>query len=158
MDKNNNLETKIIKILNILKIASLAGIIFLFILQQTANIENAQWTKTALIIVAGIGFSAMISGSLIKKEGNPLKMFIIFLVIIIAFFILVFLLSTRETTSYGYLSMDKDSLSLLYILLGILSVVLIGVYLIKIFLLNKGKKEEVKIINNFTEDEENKSS
>ncbi len=84
-------------------------------------------------------------------------MFIIFLVIIIAFGVLIFLLSLQDT---GYITIDKSSLNLLYILLGVLFVILLVVYLLKVFVINKlenndlEKKEEVKIINNFTEDEE----
>ncbi len=66
-NKYNNIETNIIRALNIIKISALVGIIVLFILQKTTDAAGqALWVKTALIIVAGVGFSAMISGSLIK--------------------------------------------------------------------------------------------
>ncbi len=140
---NNNL----IKILNIIKIISLIAILAIFIYQQTSldSLKILNITRILLFVFAGLGFSSIISTTLLKKKDSTKPFLIILITIGIIFGLLAF-----NVEKFILDDINTESKNAVYILLGISSLILISIFLLKQFL---NKNENFNNKNGLPEEE-----
>lgn len=152
--QNQSIESKILFIINTIKVISFLLVISIFIYQQT-NTESPYWIKYILFIVCGVAFSTLVSGMIIRKKGSIRKVIVAILILII--FIFTFLFFNFD--KHFFEDILPESKIAIYILLGTILLVLLVVSIIKKQFLNKGEKAVDKTDNDkMINIEENKST